>query len=71
MKDLIESLNILLKYANDSQWPTHCEHDILYIGCGIDDLEKISKEDIEKLDELGFFWDEESDGFASYRYGSC
>ncbi len=28
-------------------------------------------EDIDKLDELGFFWDEESDGFISFRFGSC
>ena len=70
MKDLIEALQILLKYANDDRCPTHCEHDQLYIGCGIE-LEKVTKEDIDKLDELGFFWDEESDGFISFRFGSC
>ena len=35
MKDLIEALQILLKYANDDRNPTHCEHDQLYVGCGI------------------------------------
>jgi hypothetical protein len=70
MKDLIQALQILLKYANDDRNPTHCEHDQLYIGCGIE-LEKVTKEDIDKLDELGFFWDEESEGFISFRFGSC
>jgi hypothetical protein len=70
MKDLIEALQILLKYANNDENPTHCDHDQLYIGCGIE-LEKVTKEDIDKLDELGFFWDEESEGFISFRFGSC
>jgi hypothetical protein len=70
MKDLIEALQILLKYANDDHNPTHCEHDQLYVGCDIE-IEEVSKEDIDKLDELGFFWDEESYGFISFRFGSC
>lgn len=70
MKDLIQALQILLKYSNDDRNPTHCEHDQLYIGCGIE-LEKVTKEDVDKLDELGFFWDEESDGFISFRFGRC
>ena len=70
MKDLIQALQILLKYANDDRNPTHCEHDQLYIGCGIE-LEKVTKEDINKLDELGFFWSDEDEGFISFRFGSC
>ena len=70
MKDLIEALQILLKYANDDRNPTHCEHDQLYVGCGIA-YESLTKKDIDKLDELGFFWDEESEGFISFRFGSC
>jgi len=61
MRDLIEALVILLKYANDDRNPTHCEHDKLYIFAGIDDKEKISKEDLKRLDELGFFWSEVDD----------
>ena len=70
MKDLIQALQILLKYANDDRNPTDCEHDQLYIGCGIE-LEKVAKEDIDKLDELGFFWSDEDEGFISFRFGSC
>jgi len=70
MEDLIKALQILLKYANDDRNPTHCEHDQLYIGCGIEQ-EAVSKENIKELDKLGFFWDDESDGFISFRFGSC
>lgn len=70
MKDLIKALQILLKYANDDRNPTHCEHDQLYIGCGIE-LTEVTEVDIKELEELGFFWDEESDGFISFRFGSC
>jgi len=70
MNDLIKALQILLKYANNDRCPTNCEHDQLDIGCGIE-LEKISEQDITDLDKLGFFWDEESEGFISFRFGSC
>lgn len=70
MSDLIEALQILLKYGNPKK-PTHCEHDILIIG-GIDSL-VVSEEDKEKLDKLGFFTSNEygAEYFCSYRFGSC
>lgn len=70
MKDLIKALQILLKYSNDGRKPTHCEHDVIYVYSGIE-IEKVSPEDIDKLEELGFFWDEDYDCFASFRFGSC
>jgi len=70
MEDLITALQIFLKYTNGDRSPTHCEHDVMMIGCGIE-LEDVSKQDIKKLDELGFFWDTEYDSFISFRYGSC
>ena len=69
MEDLIKALQIFLKYANE-KYPTHCEHDVMMIG-EIDRKDIISEEDIEKLDELGFFWSDEYGSFISYRYGSC
>ena len=68
MSDLIRALQILLKYG-DPKYPTHCEHDVLYI-CGIDPL-LVSDADTQALDDLGFFIDVETDGFASFKYGSC
>jgi hypothetical protein len=71
VKDLIEALQILAKYANDSRNPTHCEHDILTVVCV--DPAKVSEEDVKRLDELGFFVSEEygESQFHSFRFGSA
>lgn len=70
MKDLIEALTILMKYDNGSKWPTHCEHDIMYITSV--NPEDVSKEDKERLEELGFLEGDDSGEniFQSFRYGS-
>lgn len=70
MKDLIEALAILQKYANDDRCPTCCGHDTLYIGCDIT-LDKVSDDDVKRLDELGIFWSDSEDSFISFRFGSC
>jgi hypothetical protein len=67
MEKLIEALQIFLKYGNPN-YPTHCEHDELTV---VINPELVSEEDLLKLDELGFFPDEDSEYFKSYRYGSC
>lgn len=69
MKELIEALQIMNKYY-DGSGPTHCEHDILTI-CGVDP-EKVSKVDIERLDDLGFFVGDEygESAFHSFKFGS-
>ena len=64
MEDLIKALNIFLKYGN-SEYPTNCEHDILYVNI---DPEIVAPEDILELARLGFFDNE--DGFMSFKYGS-
>lgn len=69
MDKLIEALQIFLKYDNPT-YPTHCEHDELWI---VGDFNKDDMEaaDVAKLDELGFFWDDDMDGFKSFKYGSA
>lgn len=68
MDKLIEALQIFLKYDNPTR-PTHCEHDILLVMI---DPNKVSEEDKERLDELGFFVGIEfPDCFSSFRYGSA
>lgn len=71
MDDLIEALTILRKYGNP-EWPTHCEHDVLTVDI---DPSLVSKEDLAKLDELGFFpgdgGDCAEDCFQSFKFGSC
>jgi hypothetical protein len=68
MSDLIEALTIFLKYRND-HWPTHCEHDVLYI-MGVEKGE-VSPEDAARLEELGFKFGGEGDCWYSFRYGSA
>ena len=68
MNELIEALQIFLKYGNP-KWPTHCEHDVLTI-CGIKPRD-VSIEDIIKLDKLGFFVTEDEEYFQSFRFGSA
>lgn len=67
MDDLIEALGIFKKYIHDDfgkKYPTHCEHDVLLISVESDD---ISKEDLERLKELGFFYLREYDCMGSFR----
>ena len=67
MKDLIEALQIFLKYG-DPRNPTHCEHDIMMVSIHTNDLEPADKERVEKL---GFNWNTEYDCWTSYRFGSA
>jgi len=67
MEKLIEALQIFLKYKNET-YPTNCEHDILMV-VGITE-EEVSKEDKDKLCELGFRWNSEYDCWSSFHYGS-
>lgn len=66
MKDLMEALSIMLKYA-DPRSPTHCEHDVLLFDVS---SEGVSAEDLARLAELGVIVDDETGRFISYRYGS-
>lgn len=68
MEKLIKALQIFLKYKN-LDYPTHCEHDVLYVQ-GYE-LDEISEDDIKSLKELGFWWSNEYDCFYSFKYGSC
>lgn len=67
MDKLIEALQIFLKYDNP-EFPTHCEHDVMYVSIEYD---LVSEDDKEKLDELGFFPCDETGFFKSYRFGSA
>ena len=69
MDDLIEALTIFRKYDNPS-YPTECSHDILRVYVS---PEGISGDDLKRLDDLGFFIDDEcgGDNFGSFKYGSA
>ena len=68
-EELIEALKIFAKYATQ-KYPTHCEHDTLYI-CGGVDADAVSLEDKATLESKGFFFSETDECFISYRYGSA
>lgn len=52
---LAEAFTILAKY-NDESYVTDAEHDILYAQV---DADKVTDEDMKKLDELGWHVDSE------------
>lgn len=66
MIDLIKALQIMLKHG-DVKYPTHCEHNVLYVFVNSMDF---TDEEFTTLEVLGFFADEEGEGFYSYKYGS-
>ena len=69
--DLIEALQIIGRYGEHGE--THCEHDVFTVH-GIDPA-LVSDEDKARLEELGFFVNDEfqngQEHFTSYRWGSC
>lgn len=68
MENLIKALQILQKYDN-SKYPTHCEHDILYFPRV--KPSSVSEEDVKTLQELGIEADFDKNIFYSYEFGSC
>lgn len=65
---IIRAFTIFNKYT-DTQWPTHCEHDIMYVCVEPD---KVSAEDRAELEGLGFEPDGDNpESFSSYRFGSA
>lgn len=71
MKDLIESLQIFLKYTGDMDYPTHCEHDVMYCAHGFGP-EVMSEEDVKRLDKLGWHWDgDDLECWLSFKFGSA
>lgn len=68
MKNLIEALNIFLSHG-DIKYPINCSHEEMAI-CGYD-IYSFSKEEITRLKELGFEYNDEEEYFYSFLYGSC
>lgn len=68
MKDLIEALQIMMKYCGDDLYPTHCEDDTLCFP-NID-YDAVSDEDKKRLEKLGFIKNTNLGcvGLVSYRY---
>lgn len=67
MDDLIEAFKIFRKYTN-KQFPVWCCHDELHVAVSPED---VSDEDKDKLEKLGFYVNEDTDDFYSFRFGGC
>lgn len=67
LPSLIEALTIFAKYT-DRSYPTHCEHDELYVIVSPD---VVSSADAIRLDKLGFYPCEEDGCWKSHRFGSA
>ena len=67
LSDLIEALQILLKYGNP-EYPTSCAHDVLYV---LVSPSEVSAEDIQRLSELGVESESEDNCFVSHRFDSA
>ena len=65
MKELIKALEIFDKYADGNV--IQCEHDVLIVNV-TDDMDS---DDIDRLVELGFFYQEDDCNWQSYEWGSC
>ena len=66
LNGLILALKIFAKYGNPD-YPTSCEHDILYVHV---DPKEVADEDKALLEELGFI-PNDNENFISHRYGSA
>ncbi len=67
MEDLIKALQILARYEKPN-YPTHCEHDVLWV---LIDPGLVRSADIVALEELGFWMCTENNCFKSFKYGSA
>lgn len=67
MNDLIKALTIFEKYMTKTQWPTHCEHDVLLVLAP----DSLTAEDQQEVERLSFQWDERREAWRSYRFGSA
>lgn len=66
--DLVVGLVMLARSQTNAISPLHCEHDQLTVMA---DRSNLTDEDVEKLSELGFEYDEGDETFYSFRFGSA
>lgn len=62
-KNWAEAFTIFAKYETEEGALVSADHEILYAGT---DAESMSKEDVERLEELGWNYDEHYDSFYIY-----
>jgi hypothetical protein len=67
INEVIEGLQILKKYAGENSSSIDAQHDVIYAGPSLDELEgRLTEEDRKRLDELG--WHEDTEGECWARF---
>lgn len=67
LDEVINGLQILQKYAGKESDRIDAQHDVIYAGPNLEELEgKITEEDKAKLEELGWHEDSEGDCWARF-----
>lgn len=61
--DYAEAFTIMAKYATNDYASVAVEHDIIYAG---HDVESVTREDLERLEELGWTIDDDLECFYHF-----
>lgn len=64
LSTLLEGMQILNKYMGKVEGECAAEHDIIYLPGP--SKEELSAEDAKRLDDLGFFFDDQYDSWARF-----
>lgn len=66
--DLIKAITLLARGQADRISPFNCSHDQLTV---MSDPSAFTPDEIDQLDDLGFYVDVDTKSFYSFRYGSA
>lgn len=60
-EEVVAGIQILVKYGADD---VYAEHDVVY--CGHSPADTMSPEDVKTLDDCGWFWNDDNDGWQKF-----
>ncbi len=63
-KDTIEALSIFIKYKPNLY--IEGQHDVVFVDLDEETDDRISDEDRDRLDQLGWFWSDEGDCWSHF-----
>lgn len=64
INEVLKGLQIIAKYEKEDPCGVSAEHDIIYAGWTVSD--KLSQEDRDQLEQLGWHWDSSIDSWARF-----
>lgn len=69
-KGLIGALTIFERHNPHPLFPTHCEHDVLYVSAPSPKDGHYTKDELVTLKRSGFAYDRDLESWYSFRFGS-